>query len=51
MKKALFFILTLLTVRVIFAQNSVWFEGDYSDALKAAKNENKHILIDFYSDG
>ena len=35
----------------LFAQSTPWFEGSFEDAKTIAAKENKHLLIDFYSDG
>ncbi len=51
MKKVLFFMLVLLFAVPAIAQESVWFNGSFEEAQKAAERDNKLIVVDFYSDG
>ena len=51
MKKILAAAMLILLASSLLAQNMPWFEGSFKDAKKTAANENKHLLIDFYSDG
>ncbi len=51
MKKTLVILLVLFFAASAFAQESVWFDGSYEQALKQAKKSGKLLIIDFYSDG
>jgi hypothetical protein len=48
--KKLLCILLLFAGTALMAQ-SVWFEGSFDEARAKAAEEDKMILIDFYSDG
>ncbi len=50
MRKAAF-LLVLLFATSAFAQQSVFFDGDFAAAKVEAQKEGKHILIDFFSYG
>ncbi len=35
----------------VLAQDGIWFDGSYEDALEKAKKENKLVLVNFSGDG
>ena len=49
MKKLLVVLGLLLFVGSSFAQEVKWFEGSFKEAKKVAKQENKVILINYFS--
>ena len=51
MKKTAIVLFIILFSGFAAAQESVWFKGTFEEAKANAKQENKLILIDFYSDG
>ena len=51
MRKLLILLISFLFASTAFAQESVWFDGNYEDAKIAADKTGKMILIDFYQDG
>ena len=44
-------VLLLLLASFAFASDGVWFKGTFEQAKLKAKQENKLLIIDFYSDG
>ena len=51
MKRSLAVMILILLASSLFAQSANWFEGSFEEAKAKAAQENKHILVDFYSDG
>ena len=51
MKRIFAALILILLASSIFAQGADWFKGSFEDAKAKAAQENKHVLIDFYSDG
>ena len=51
MRKAFVTIVLILLASSLFAQGAEWFKGSFEEAKAKAAAENKHVLIDFYSDG
>ena len=51
MRKMIAVAILVLLATSLFAQSTVWFEGSFEDAKTKATKENKHLLVDFYSDG
>jgi len=50
MKKTLLFLATLTTVTGAFAQKEIAWKEDWDAALKQAKQQNKLVMADFYTD-
>lgn len=51
MKRTIAVIVLLLLASSLLAQSANWFEGSFEEAKAKAAQENKHIIVDFYSDG
>ncbi|MDZ7340223.1 MAG: hypothetical protein ONB27_02615 [candidate division KSB1 bacterium] len=51
MKKTLTLLIVSLFALPLLAQNSIWFNGSFDEAMATAAKEGKMILIDFYSAG
>ena len=50
-KRIMFLFFVLLLASVLFANETIWFKGTLEEAKLKAKQENKLLIIDFYSDG
>ncbi len=50
-KRIMILFFVLLMASVLFADETIWFKGTLEEAKVKAKQENKLLIIDFYSDG